>query len=722
MPGRNEDSGESKESLLEAIAAEEGDRDLFPAEVLQVYNSGEARKARKLLLKHARTEPNHEREQKQLAVARDFRIWLEPIRAAPKMYTFNGIGTMLYGAYQRHAGTYIATLWFTFVFVPIWPLAAFLVQRAEGKGWLFLARTPFPPFARGVRIAVIAAFVAVFAGFALNSYWASSHLDLYIVNGFDRSVVVHVAETEQEVPPHDYVLVDDLPLSNTDVAAAWVGEDKQFESLSVDLAGHGGEVAVYNVANRAVLLTGYVIYGPGTPKPATVLEKGPVIFVDEEIDYAFVTPPDSMSVPENGNVEKSRLMAFDERGEPLNAFMRLLTEERADQALALARAELSVHPENAMLAWYTATSVLRDDFPAQLQLFRSCLDQVPSAVDLHRYYQELWHEDARDHLREEYAELLEANPDSPMYHYLAGRIEEEDSEQALSRYHAALDIDPDYAPAHRALAYSAVLRGNWQNALQEYDRFASLGTDEALEAVEPRIRIRRLLGRTAAEIDSVLSQTREWWPENAQLSFLSAHLRVERDPRALSALADTVVDNTESALGYEMASADRNNVRADLAVTAGDLEVARNELRLISNPGDRDPWVTLRFALSSGATQQDRDLLFGIPDWLDRLDAPRMLVALELLEQNERWQTIANIDDASLSSVARALNDPAALVQSRQFAELVGVRSLDLRAAAFFAAARRLAGVFGSDAARARLLYLEQAQALALPGELPAFQ
>jgi len=229
------------------------------------------------------------------------------------------------------------------------------------------------------------------------------------------------------------------------------------------------------------------------------------------------------------------------------------------------------------------------------------------------------------------------------------------------------------------------------------------------------------LGRTAPEIDRIVSETLELLPENAHLSFLSAHLRLERDPHALSALADTLVNKAKS-LGYEIASSDRNNLRADLAVTAGDLEVARNELRLISNPDDREPRIVLRLALSSGATQQDRELLFGIPDWLNRLDLPRMLVALELLDRDERWQTIAKIDDASLSSVARALEDPTALIQSRQFAQLVGLRSLEVRAAVFLAAARRLAGVSGPDAARARLVYLEQARALALPGELPVFQ
>jgi len=308
-----------------------------------------------------------------------------------------------------------------------------------------------------------------------------------------------------------------------------------------------------------------------------------------------------------------------------------------------------------------------------------------------------------------------------MYHYLKGRIEKEGSEEALSLYRAALDIDPDYAPAYRALAYSAVIRGDWSDALNAYDRFASLGADEALEAYEQRIRIRRVLGRGPSEIDRILEETHEQWPDAVPLITLRAHLRLERDPGALSTVADSVINASESAVGYEMPSSYRRNVRADLAVTADNLAAARNELGLISNPNERTPWVTLRLALSSGATQQDRELLLGIPDWFDGLDQPRQLMALELLEQDETWQTIASIDDSTFASIARALNDPAALIKSRQFANSLGFESLDLRAAACFAAARRLVNVPGADATRARQFYLSQARAFGLPSELPVF-
>lgn len=72
---------------------------------------------------------------------------------------------------------------------------------------------------------------------------------------------------------------------------------------------------------------------------------------------------------------------------------------------------------------------------------------------------------------------------------------------------AALDLDPDYPPAHRPLGYLAATRGDWSEAVSYYDRFASYGGEEALKALKMRIRVRRRLNRGPSEIDRVLTET-----------------------------------------------------------------------------------------------------------------------------------------------------------------------------------------------------------------------
>src|SRR5918996_1146325 len=136
------------ESLLEAVAREEGDPELFPDEVLRLHAEGQGGRARKALLEHAGSERDPARATKQLALAEQLRLWLESLTSAPEMFTFHGVGTRLHGRHQPAGdGTYIATLWFVLFHVPIWPIRAFLVHPAEENAWRFFARAPLPPFA-----------------------------------------------------------------------------------------------------------------------------------------------------------------------------------------------------------------------------------------------------------------------------------------------------------------------------------------------------------------------------------------------------------------------------------------------------------------------------------------------------------------------------------------------------------------------------------------------
>jgi hypothetical protein len=79
---------------------------------------------------------------------------LKPIDRAPSLSTFNGIGTKLYGRrdYDATTNSYIATLFFTFLFIPIFPIAAYRVIEAGGGYFRFLgkarlSRAAFVPLA-----------------------------------------------------------------------------------------------------------------------------------------------------------------------------------------------------------------------------------------------------------------------------------------------------------------------------------------------------------------------------------------------------------------------------------------------------------------------------------------------------------------------------------------------------------------------------------------------
>ena len=44
-----------------------------------------------------------------------------------KIFSFNGIGTTLYGREMQYDGTYIATKWIIVIYIPIIPLSSYLV-------------------------------------------------------------------------------------------------------------------------------------------------------------------------------------------------------------------------------------------------------------------------------------------------------------------------------------------------------------------------------------------------------------------------------------------------------------------------------------------------------------------------------------------------------------------------------------------------------------------
>lgn len=53
------------------------------------------------------------------------------------MFTFNGIGTKLYGATDKGTdGSYVCTKWFVFVYLPVIPLESYRVVKVDSSNLL----------------------------------------------------------------------------------------------------------------------------------------------------------------------------------------------------------------------------------------------------------------------------------------------------------------------------------------------------------------------------------------------------------------------------------------------------------------------------------------------------------------------------------------------------------------------------------------------------------
>src|SRR6476659_6636457 len=78
--------------------------------------------------------PEH-REALRMLVGRR-RLFLRPLKSAPTLFTYNGIGTTAYGRDDVDPSdqTYVLTQVLCFLFVPVFPLAQFLVRDAPSSG------------------------------------------------------------------------------------------------------------------------------------------------------------------------------------------------------------------------------------------------------------------------------------------------------------------------------------------------------------------------------------------------------------------------------------------------------------------------------------------------------------------------------------------------------------------------------------------------------------
>jgi hypothetical protein len=67
-----------------------------------------------------------------------------PVTAAPSLFRINGIGTAIHGHRDDdpQTATHVVTQYFTFVFVPLFPVACYRVRTAPSGGWFFLGKVP----------------------------------------------------------------------------------------------------------------------------------------------------------------------------------------------------------------------------------------------------------------------------------------------------------------------------------------------------------------------------------------------------------------------------------------------------------------------------------------------------------------------------------------------------------------------------------------------------
>jgi hypothetical protein len=101
-------------------------------------------------------------------------------KKSPTLYTLNGIGATFYGHrnYDKETNSYVTTHWFTILFVPIIPIAAYRVSSAGSNSYSIYGRVPLSPFLKKYRWVVLAAIVLliIWANMGSNSTSATSNV------------------------------------------------------------------------------------------------------------------------------------------------------------------------------------------------------------------------------------------------------------------------------------------------------------------------------------------------------------------------------------------------------------------------------------------------------------------------------------------------------------------------------------------------------------------
>ncbi len=100
-----------------------------------------------------------------------------PISSAPSLGTINGIGFRVHGDRDRwDDGSYVATRFFSFLYIPLVPMDAYRIADAEDGQVYFLGKAPLGPIAKWWRrLAVVALVAAGITGLVANHVNSDSY-------------------------------------------------------------------------------------------------------------------------------------------------------------------------------------------------------------------------------------------------------------------------------------------------------------------------------------------------------------------------------------------------------------------------------------------------------------------------------------------------------------------------------------------------------------------
>ena len=207
---------------------------------------------------------------------------VKPIESAPSMYTLNGCGTHLYGQtdLDTSTGSFISTLYFVLLFVPIVPLARYRVSSSDGKSYRFYGKAPFRTFDK-IHLGIFCA--AIVCAILYSGLWGSSHATVYVDNAYSTSVTLSISGLDPIVAPPG---LKAIRLSPGQYDLSYLGNQRRMKITS-------SGIWMLNLGGLNSYKWYTVVYGSSTVQP-TVRYIGNPEFFEAHADYILETPPKSI--------------------------------------------------------------------------------------------------------------------------------------------------------------------------------------------------------------------------------------------------------------------------------------------------------------------------------------------------------------------------------------------------------------------------------------------
>lgn len=418
-------------------------------------------------------------------------LFVSPIRRMPVLHTVNGIGASVYGGSDRDPdGSYIKTHFLVAVFVPIFPLAQYLVKDAD-RGWYFLGKVPMStPVRIWNRLVVLGIFAAVLAG-AFQAFYSSRHHDVHVVNGLPWPVQVKVGDVRYSVPAGqrrtESVRTGRHPVSVTSASGTPV------EAGELEVRA-GTDVLVWNVLGAAPVFERTVVYetakgGVKVPEPQVFCGERSLRRAD--VDYAFSEPPQSISMSKGQSVAYRRQLGL--LPQQVDYCARELTDKPVP-ALALARGLVALDAEGKRTALAVGLCRAVGKTEEAMGLAQQALAQHPDSVEHHRLYQSVAEDLGHaDELVQTYKARFDSAPGSADAAYLYARLLPD--QDALPLATAFVQKFPGHVGLNRILIFRHMRERRFAEALAAIERIQAVDREEWADFLEDQLTALAGLGR-----------------------------------------------------------------------------------------------------------------------------------------------------------------------------------------------------------------------------------